>query len=93
MSDWYIRDPQGNPTRYTGNVKNDYEDAQKDVKNFEKYSIVAFSVAGAAAVAAVLFFALDPGPAESPEAVSQTHRYLVPTVSENSVGVAAGWGF
>jgi tetratricopeptide (TPR) repeat protein len=88
-----FRDPQGNPTRYTGNVKADYENAQSDGKNLEKYSIVAFSVAGAAAVAAVIFFAIDPGAPESPEAVSQGHRYFVPVVSQDSVGVAAGWGF
>jgi len=88
-----FRDPQGNPTRYTGNVKQDYEDAKKDGQNFEKYSIIGFSVAGAAAVAAVVFFALDPGAPNAPEAVSQSHRYLVPVVSQDGVGFAAGWGF
>jgi tetratricopeptide (TPR) repeat protein len=88
-----FRDHQGNPTRYTGNVKADYENAQSDGKSLEKYSIVAFSVAGAAAVAAVIFFAIDPGAPESPEAVSQSHRYFVPVISQDAVGVAAGWGF
>jgi tetratricopeptide (TPR) repeat protein len=88
-----FRDPQGNPTRYSGNPQTDYEDAQKDGKNFEKWSIITFSVAGAAAVAAVVFFAIDPGAPAAPEAVSASHRYLVPVVSQDGVGLAAGWGF
>jgi tetratricopeptide (TPR) repeat protein len=86
-----FRDPRGVPTRYTGNVKQDYEDALDEGQKMEKYSIVAFSVAGVAAVAAVVFFAVDPGPPRSPEAVSQ--HYVTPVISHDSVGIAAGWGF
>jgi len=87
-----FRDPQGNPTRYTGNVKQDYEDSLDEGKKMETYSIVAFSVAGAAAVAAVVFFAMDTGPPKGPDVIT-SKRFFMPVVTPNSIGVAAGWGF
>ncbi len=86
-----FRDPQGNPTRYNANVRKDYEDSLDEGKKMETYSLVAFSVAGAAAVAAVIFFAIDPGAPEAPEAVSR--RFFTPVVTPDGVGIAAGWGF
>jgi tetratricopeptide (TPR) repeat protein len=91
-----FRDPaSGQPTRYTGNVKQDYEDAIDEGKSMETYSIIAFSVAGAATAAAIVFFVLDPGADEAPEATTSKagHPYLLPVVSSDGVGLAAGWGF
>jgi tetratricopeptide (TPR) repeat protein len=87
-----FRDPDGRPTTYNDNVKQEYEDALDEGENLETYSIVAFSLAGVAAASAVVFFILDPGPQEGPAPVART-RFVAPTVSGDGIGVTAGWSF
>ncbi len=92
-----FRDPDsGQPTRYTGNVAADYNDALDEGEAMESYAIVAFSIAGVAAIGAIVFFAIDPGPSEVPGttgARARPVRYVMPMVTPDGVGVTAGWGF
>ena len=93
-----FRDEDGRPTTYTDKVKDDYDDAVDEGKKLETYSLVAFSVAGAATVAAIVFFVIDPGPPESPAAIARGRRrggnlVVAPLLAPDTLGVSAGWGF
>jgi tetratricopeptide (TPR) repeat protein len=102
------RDPQDMlPTKYQGTVKDDYEDATSDGDRDEKLAIVAFSIAGVAAVAATVFFLMDPGPAETTDTAKvkgkgkgvakakKKSRLIAPTpvFGPDGVGITTGWRF
>jgi tetratricopeptide (TPR) repeat protein len=93
------RDDMRRPTTFTGTVREDYNDAKADGARDEKLAIVAFSLAGAAAVAATVFFIMDPGPQEegasarAPARSKVAKRRVTPLVAPGSIGVQAGWSF
>ena len=81
-----FRDVDGRPVRFEGETRRRYEELVDEGKTLETWSYVAFGAAGAAAVAAGIFFLMDEEPAEKT-------AILTPSVSESSVGVAAAWRF
>lgn len=83
-----FRDPAGRPATFDGNTRARYEDLQDEGERFETLSLVAFGAAGVATTAAVLFFLLDPGPADDAAAVT-----VSPSAGEGAYGVTAGWRF
>lgn len=87
-----FRDPQtGQPSVYTGQVREQYEDAQSEGDSFKTYAMFTFIGAGVAAAAAVTFFVLDARQPE-PHHAAQEAR-LIPAAGPNSGGLTLEWGF
>jgi hypothetical protein len=91
-----FRDPvNGMPREYEGEVQRQYDNFHDEGEDLERYSAIAFGVAGVGAVAAVVFFIIDPGPgAGSGGGDDLSYRPRVtPVVGDDTVGVSAGWRF
>jgi len=84
------RDPvTGLPKEYDGTIRADYEDKVDEGATLETYALGAFVGAGAFAAAAAVFFYLD---ATAPPKRVQGAQ-VVPFLTPDSGGVAAGWSF
>ena len=88
-----FRDPQtGQPSVYTGQVREQYEDAHSEGDSFKTYALITFIGAGVATAAAVTFFVLDARHEEAPHHTSQEAR-LIPAAGPQGGGLTLEWGF
>jgi tetratricopeptide (TPR) repeat protein len=83
------RDSEGNPAEYTETVRKRHESLIEEGEDLNTMSMVALGLAGVSTVSAVVFFVLDSSASNESEGLSS----IRPTLSEDSVGVSAGWTF
>jgi hypothetical protein len=83
-----FRNAEGDPAVFTGATRERYQDLISEGQDLERLSIIAFSAAGAAAVAATIFFLLDDGAADGPAPVA-----VRPLLGPDSAGLGAAWSF
>jgi tetratricopeptide (TPR) repeat protein len=76
------------PSRYTGSVRDDYEEKDDEGKRLGRLATYSFAAAGVLAGAAVVFFVLDA--TRDVEAPAVT---LAPAIGPDGVGAALGWEF
>jgi hypothetical protein len=81
----------GGALTFEGSVREQYEAYINEGKDQQTYSFIAWGVAGAAAVAATVFFVLDASAGR--EKATGDGLSLVPMISSEAVGLSAGWGF
>jgi hypothetical protein len=84
-----FREPgTGLPSRYTGAVRDDYEDKDDEGKKLSRLSSYAFVGAGVLTGAAVVFFVLDATRDVEGPAVT-----FAPAIGADGVSAVAGWEF
>ena len=89
-----FRDPGTNlPRGYEGEVRRQYEDWVDEGEKFEKYSLIGWGVAGAAAGAAVLFFVLESSGSSGESSSALAPTGVTPVVAGDGLGLTAGWEF
>jgi hypothetical protein len=89
-----FRNAGGQPAEYSGQTARRYEELIDEGERYEKYSLIALGVTGAAAAAATLLFILEAGEPDAPAGSTSAARFrLTPVVSADGAGLAAGWEF
>lgn len=89
-----FRGAGGEPATFDGSVRDKYEDLVDEGEQLDVLSKVAFGVAGASAVAAVVFFVLDGGSSPADTGAAASRRRITPMVgTRGEVGVRLGWQF
>ena len=83
------RDMNGNPAAYDATVQKRYEDLVKEGEDLNTLSMVALGLAGVSTASAIAFFVLDSVASRETDGLST----ITPTLTNESVGVTAGWAF
>ncbi len=84
-----FRDGDGNPAEFDPNIQQRYDKLVDEGEQLNTLSLVALGLAGVSAASAIVFFVLDSS--SSPE--DDGLRSITPTITSESVGVAADWRF
>ncbi len=84
-----FRDSEGNPAVYDATVQKRLETLVDEGEDLNTLSMVALGFAGVSTASAILFFVLDSSARKEEEGLTS----ITPTLSNKSLGVAAGWTF
>jgi hypothetical protein len=89
-----FREATGQPKPFTGTTKERYEDLIDEGKKLDRFSKMAFVVAGAGTAAAITFFILDAGAKrKSAGGTASSRTRIVPIVSADGLGFGASLEF
>lgn len=83
------RDMNGNPAEFDETIQKRYDNLIEEGEDLNTLSLVALGLAGVSAVSAITFFVLDSKNSAEQDALST----ITPTITSESLGVAAGWAF
>jgi hypothetical protein len=83
------RDMNGNPAEFDETIQKRYDTLADEGEDLNTLSLVALSLAGVSAASAIVFFVLDSSNSAEEEGLST----ITPTITKESLGVAAGWAF
>jgi tetratricopeptide (TPR) repeat protein len=83
------RDSNGNPAQYDANIQKKLDNLVDEGEDLNTLSMVALGLAGVSTASAILFFVLDSSASKEEETLSS----ITPTISDESLGVAANWAF
>jgi hypothetical protein len=79
----------GNPAEFDETIQKRYDTLADEGEDLNTLSLVALSLAGVSAASAIVFFVLDSSNSAEEEGLST----ITPTITKESLGVAAGWAF
>lgn len=80
------------PNRYSGQVRDRYEELVDEAETLSTYSWITLGLAGVAVASATALFLLDDTGAQT-EAPASAHGQLAPTLLPGGLGVTLDWEF
>ena len=82
----------GVPNRYSGQVRDRYEELVDEAETLSTYSWITLGLAGVAVASATALFLLD-DPGAQAEAPASARGHLAPTMLPGGLGVTLDWEF